>query len=522
LAIPDKLTVDRDETCGKVQAVLPDIETPDEAAPAALTPRRRRRWPWVFLGLFGILVLGLVWLNGPGLRKFGPRVAVHYLQQAGMRGDFKIGGSLTGGLSFSDLTLESDGTLEKVTVARVIPEYQLRGLIKGKLQGLTVEGVQVDLRLGVETEKKDQTPLDLKALVATLHKVRAQVIPLKLELNDLRLTAKREGEVQFQLASSHLYHAPSSDEIRLQLGAITDPTGRVWDGRESLIQWQPTSLTLDRIDPLPGLGLRDLVVQLPVGGEPSAEAQVLVDDAVFAVALTPGLVSAKIDLREGKLQVDETALRFGLELPAKATLTSLSVDADQLLPHPKAAIGSVRLLLEDLVYGEWAVPELSVDAELGGELATVVAHGKALGSDFSLESAVPVTRQESRVLLGNASGKFELTDVAAVVRDLAPRVSAIDADASIPAATVSGQFGVSLTANRAESADVNLRLQPADPQLASSTSKGGGLTTNRLRPGWCSMGWKPRPPINSTPPPTAAAWFWTNLLAAGSTGGWQS
>ena len=172
--------------------------------PPARTKRRRRRWPWILLGLFAVLVIGLVWLNGPGLRYIAPRVAVHFLQQAGMRGDFKVGGSFTGGLSFSDLTLESEGTLEKVTVDRVIPEYELRGLFKGELKSLTVDGVHAELRLGVETAEKEKPPLDLKKLVETIRSVRARVVPLKFDLKNISLVAKRDGKPEIQLDPSSM------------------------------------------------------------------------------------------------------------------------------------------------------------------------------------------------------------------------------------------------------------------------------------------------------------------------------
>jgi hypothetical protein len=86
--------------------------------PSERPKRRRRRWPWVLLALFLLLVGGLLWLNGPGLRYLAPKVAKDFLEKAGMQGDFKVGGSLTGGLSFSDLTLESEGALQKLTIGR--------------------------------------------------------------------------------------------------------------------------------------------------------------------------------------------------------------------------------------------------------------------------------------------------------------------------------------------------------------------------------------------------------------------
>ena len=72
-----------------------------------------------------ILLVGLVvWLNGPGLRWLGPKVAAHFLEKADLTGEFKIDGSLTGGLSISDLKVES--AVDSVSVAPVALAATLR------------------------------------------------------------------------------------------------------------------------------------------------------------------------------------------------------------------------------------------------------------------------------------------------------------------------------------------------------------------------------------------------------------
>ncbi len=425
------------------------------------------------LGLFLLLGGGLVWLNGPGLRSLTPRVAKNFLEKAGMKGDFKVGGSLTGGLSFSDLTLESDGVLAKLTIGEVTPHYKLRGLMKGKLEGLTVDGVQVDLRLGLKKEDEEKPPLDLKALVETIRSVRGQVLPLKIDLTNLTLNATKDGAPLFLLGSSSLHHEPGSADIALNLGTITDPTGREWEARDSKIVWNQDDLSIARLDPLPGLSLRDFVMTLPAGGEPSADLRLLVDDAVFVVTTSAGFKAAQIDLREGKLQVDEAVKRFGIELPAKATLISLAVDVDGVMPDPKAATGTVRVSLDDVTYQDWSVPELSLDAKLDADRVSVVTRAVALGTAISLDAAVPVTREETRFVLGGVSGKFAIDDIPALVRELAPRVAAINADAVVPPSSVGGDFSVAFSANKPASADATLTLQPKDPKMVSAVALKG-------------------------------------------------
>ncbi len=415
-----------------------------------------------------MLVAGLVWLNGPGLRLIAPRVVRHYLENLGMRGDFKINGSLIGGLSFSDLRIESDGTLASLTIDQVIPDYQWRGLIKGRLEGLTIEGVHADLRLGLEKpDEPEKPPLDLGKLVETLRTLRSRVIPLELELKNISLAATRDGQPALSLASSSLSHAAGSDDLTLDLGVITDAEGREWPAQQSTLTWGPENLSIPRVDPFPGVSVRELAIQLPVGGEPSLEALVHLDEAVFVISSSPGFSAAKIDLREGKLQVDETAKRFGLQLPATATLTSLAVELEQILPDPKAATGTVRLLLENLAWQDWSAPELSLDATLAADQSTIAARGMMLGTGFSLDASAPVTRGGKSFILGDAQGRFNVADVPRVLRELAARFPAIDPEAPVPPSVVDGNFNVSFVANKPQAATADVVLKATDITLAS-------------------------------------------------------
>lgn len=423
--------------------------------------------------VLGLLVLGLLWLNGPGLRYIAPRVAVHFLEKAGIKGDFKVGGSLTGGLSFSDLTIASDGTLANLVIDKVTPEYRLRGLMKGELDGLAVEGVHVDLRLDAKKEDEEKPPPDLKALVETIRSVRGRLLPLKLDLKDVSLAATRAGKPEFQLGKSRISHERGSKEIKLEIGKITDPSGLEWDARDSMIVWNESDLSIERLDPLPAVSLRDFVMRLPAGGEPSVEARLHLDEAVFALSSGPGFASANIDLREGKLQVDEALKHFGVELPAKASLISLAVEVNGILPDPKAAAGNVRVSLDNVSWKDWSMPELSLDAQLTTDQATLVSRGMVLGTAVSIDASVPVTREETRFSLGEATGKFNVADVPAALRELAKRYPQIDPEARVPASSVDGNFNVAFDANKPVAADADLTLAPEDKALASSVAVKG-------------------------------------------------
>ena len=420
--------------------------------------------------MLAVLVLGLIWLNGPGVRWIGPRVARHYLQNLGLRGNFKIEGNLTGGLSFSALRIESDATLATLTIDRVIPDYEWKGLVKGRLEGLILDGVHVDLRLGLKKDEVAKPSLDLKQLVATLRTVRGTILPLEIELKNVTLAATRDSQPVLRLAASRLTHKTGSDDLTLRLGALTDATGREWPAQLATITWSPENLSVTRIAPFPGVSVSDLAIALPANGEPSLEARVAVDEAVFVISSGPGFTSAKVDLREGQLQIEQSAKRFGIAIPAAATLTSLAIELEQILPDPTIATGTARLLLENLAWQDWTAPELSMDASLTSDRSSLVARGVMLGTGVSLDASAPVTRGENTFTLGDAQGRFAIENVPSALRELAARFPVIDPAAPVPPSTVEGNFNVAFVANKPQSATAAVDLKATDVTLASPIS----------------------------------------------------
>ena len=158
---------------------------------------------------------------------------------------------------------------------------------------------------------------------------------------------------------------------------------------------------------------------------------------------------------------------------------------DALLPDPKAATGAVRLLFDDIVAGDWTVPELSLDVELLADRATVAASGQALGSGFSLDAAAPVSRDGGKLTPGDVSGHFNVAEVPKIVAALSERMKAIDPAAPVPPSVVDGNFTIAMKDLKPASADVDLVLKPADPKMrfagrresplaARSAGQGGG------------------------------------------------
>ncbi|MCX6876686.1 MAG: translocation/assembly module TamB domain-containing protein [Verrucomicrobia bacterium] len=434
-------------------------------------PRRRRVRRW--LGAGGLLLgLGLVWLNGPGLRWLGPQVARHFLLKAGLTGGFRIEGSLSGGLSVADLKLAGSGRLAGLTVERVTPHYHWSRLVKGQLDGLTLEGAHADLRLGLDADqpaKVAEKPLDLEQLVQILHRVRQQVVPVQLDFKRLSLTATRDGKPAFRLEPSRLSHAAGSDAITLEIGQLTDPAGREWPAQSSNLVWSAERLTVDRLDPLPGIGVRELTLHLPITGGPSLASLIHLDEAVLQLESSAGFAAAKLSMQSGAVDVAKTARSCGIELPATATATlaSLSLEVANLMPDPGAATGRAELGLQAIAYQDWQVPEALVSSVLEPDRATLTLRAQAMGSPVTLNSEIALARAEHEFVPGDAKGTFHVPNVPAVMRDLATRFAAIRPDAKVPESMLDGEFKLSINNNQVATADLNATLTPADPALAS-------------------------------------------------------
>lgn len=434
----------------------------------------RRRWLrrglWVLLSIILLLGVGLLWLNGPGVRWLAPKIATHYFQKAGMRGGFRLEGSLTGKLSIHDFWLETDNALERLTIQRAVPEYRYREISKGHLRGILAEGIHVELDLAKNPKTPEKLPLDLEKVVADLRKQRAKFIPLDLELRDVTLAARVGEKSLGKLGKSRVLHRAGKETLNLDIGAITDATGRVWPSRKIVALWNENDITTDQIEVLPGASVNDLVLGLPASGGPTVDAEIHIDDAVFVLGATPGLASLQLDLREGRVAAARFAewMKPDQQVAIGGFLTSLSMDLAGILPNPLEATGGLRVLLEDLAWGDWRVPELNVDVGLDAAQASLAATGHSLNTAFAMNAAAPVVRGKSTIHADGVSGDFNIAEVSNVLSALADRVPAIDPEYRLPPTMMDGTFKVSLTHMAPSAVDLSAVLKPLDAEVASS------------------------------------------------------
>jgi hypothetical protein len=415
------------------------------------------------LALAGLLVLVffLLWLNGPGFRWLGPKVASHYLDKADLAGSMRFGGTLLGGVEVHDLHVTGrEGALERLKVRRLVTAYRFSEVIRGKVRGISGEGIHADIRM-IEAVDEEKKPLDFVELTRALNGAREKFLPLALDLREVSVLARKEGERMLEVTGVGLVHDPGEDRIRLEVGSVTDAAGRTLMPQKAEILWQEGRLGLGKFDVLPGVGVRNMELLLPEHGEVSANGFVRLRGAIFKVDVGEGIREVRVDLMEGKLDFGNPLAGLGVGLPIKGRLTSLAVELRDIFPDWSAAVGSAEAFIEGFSYDGWEVPEASVGVAIEEGRISAKLAGKSLGTDFRVDSEANFSRAglaEGEIAMEKIVGKLEVKSVGELLRTLDRKLELPQDFATFPESSVGGTWSVDLRENAFGAASVDLML----------------------------------------------------------------
>lgn len=463
----------------------------DEEADVKKSRRKRGgclRWLGriTLFGLFFLIVM-LFWLNGPGMRWLGPKVAAHFLEKAGMSGDMRLGGTLLRGVEVYDLEITSaEGALERVTVDKLVTDYRFLELIDGKVRGISGTGIHTDLRV-VESVEEEKELLDLAALVRTLGTARETFMPLALNLSDMSVSAENEGKRVVEITGASLSHKPGDELIELAVGTITDASGRTLLSQKVAIRWEKERLVLGKLDLLPTVGVRNLELLLPEDGEVSANGLVRVRGAVFKLDVGEGISDVRVDLMEGELDFGNPLAGLGVGLPLKGRLTSLAVEVRDVLPDWRLAVGTGEAFVEGFSYDGWDVPEASVGVVIEeGKFSTKVA-GRSFDSDVTVEGGGAFNRagiETGNFGLGRIAGNLRIAQAGRVLRALDAKLNMPQDFTKFPESEVSGKWLVDFDEDGFGGVAVDLMIDAreadASPIRLDASFKDGVVGVRRL------------------------------------------
>ena len=446
----------------------------EEQAEKVRFARKKRRgclgWFWR-ASVLGLLLLAalLIWINGPGLRWAGPKVARHFLEKAGMSGDLRLGGTLLAGVKIYHLEITSnEGALERLVVERLELDYRFMEVIKGKLRGVSGEEIHVDLRQLEEVEK-EKSPLDFAKLGKTLAGIRDKVLPLALNLKDVTFSMKKDGKPVVVLGTTSLSHAPGADEIGLNLGALTRPGGRKVPAQELEILWSEKGLTLDKLDVLAIAGIRDLEVLLPVDGKIAANVDLLLDGAVLKISVGAGIEDVRVELSEGMVDLAKVVEELGLKIPLTGRLTSLALDVKKIFPEWQTAEGTLEIFTEGFSYSGWEAPELSAGVTLDEGKFSAKLTGRALGSDLTISGGGAFERADlwtKSPLVKRISGDLMIAETGEVLRELETKLELKTDFKEFPESELGGIWAVDLGEGGLKSFEGDLTLKAVEVEAA--------------------------------------------------------
>jgi len=436
-------------------------------------PKRRKGclgllWRLSLVGLVVLAGMG-IWLNGPGIRWLGPKVAKHYLEKANFEGDFRIGGTVLGGIDIYDLDLRSEGSVERLVIDRLETDYRFTEVVKGKLRGISGDGVHLDLRLVEKPEEEDKPPMDFAELGKTLNKLHGLIIPVNLDLEEVSVSLKKDGELVVGIAGSSLNHGTGSELIELGLGMVTDSGGRTLKPQNAKIFWDKSKLTLDQLDLLPIVSVGDLEVLLPESGEIAATGKIRLAGAVLNLDVGAGISDVRLDLREGGLDFAEVMDGFGIELPISGKMTSLALEIRKVYPKWQTAVGSVEVFLEDFYYDGWGGPELALGLDLNeGEIGAKMS-GQSLDTPFSIEGKGAFERamlESGGFALSEFNGGLTIEEVKPLLLELDKKLDLTTDFGEFPESELGGSWALDLEGGF-ESVSANLTLKATEIDASS-------------------------------------------------------
>jgi hypothetical protein len=346
--------------------------------------KKPRRLGRKLLVAFLVVLALLAWLNGPGWRWLGRIGIERALTNSKIKADFTLAGTLLGGVRVEKLTL-SGGVIRKLEIDAVEPLYKVTRVVRGEIQGIKVEKLNAVIDLAAATPRdpsEPEKPFDPVALAESLRKARRLLLPMDLGAADLQLQIVKGDEAVATLGTSQFSHVPGSDEFHLELGTLEAGAGYAFAAQNSVIHWTDESLSLDRFDLSPRLGVSNVFIGFPLTGGLSASGIARIEDSRMVLEGTT--TTAKLRMEGAPLPLENAASNFALGLPVTATLRSLEAEISGIDQTPDRWQASTKAELVDFVYEDWKAETLTLTASKDGSTA------KASWSLAALESRAEV------------------------------------------------------------------------------------------------------------------------------------
>lgn len=382
------------------------------------SPRKRPRWRkkrwWSFFLLIGLLV----WLDGPGWRWLGQRVAAAYLPDMGYDVSFQLEGRLTSGpVRVVGLTLDSETAIHRARVDGLEIRYSLLEAIKGKVEAIEANGIEIEVDLAALPEKEepeqDKEPLDLEK---TLSDLRERLIPVGIAIEDLQVRIRRGDEAVFSLASTNLHHQSGDSDFRFELGEMRIPGDRSIPAQAPTLSWLPKRYEIDHLALLEEISLKD--VSATLGTTPDYAGTLLIGGS--RIKLQTNLETIRLELSDQAVSFSEIERIAKIELPVEGSITAIDAEILNFTEGTSGLNGKLGIKLEDFNYDDWRSDSIQLNAELIDDKINLTAELDPGGSPLIMNGEVSVNR-ERNFLPTEANANLRLTRIQQILTTVQDR-----------------------------------------------------------------------------------------------------
>ncbi|MBA2586599.1 MAG: hypothetical protein H0U99_08960, partial [Chthoniobacterales bacterium] len=424
------------------------------------------------------------------LLSLGRSVAIHYAAKADLKVDFRLEGSVFGGIVIRNLRVvpTAPTTVESIDADYVRVDYTLLDLLRRRLSD-AVKNVEVrSARVVLNTDK---TPVKPKLPKPDERIILPAIFPEQVRLSDVNLTIRTSPH---DFVMEHLYvdllpHAPGE----LRVAQLRIPNAQSWKGITAQTSYTNKNLVLRGLvlDPLNQIRLLDI---------DASRIRTKQLEAAFDLALAEGTVAGSIGLTETPTSLDTKVRIIGQNIsvsrladyigkPAGALtgrIERIAIEGRGAIDMPRSWVGEVSASLTEAGEGNIALDSCVMKITARDGRANLEGADLTSGSNkihLQGSAALPEHIREfgrSPALLDMTA---ELPDLAAITAKFTPPVTgaaSLKGRLEISQGTLRADVGVtgsriSYGATRFETMDGSVRLSKLMPPANSTKVYYGDL-----------------------------------------------
>ena len=343
---------------------------------------KRRKWLRRFAAVFVFFVVLLAWLNGPGLRWLLPIVARHFLAKKSMVVEMQVRGSVTGGLSLHDVRL-TGGAIVDLRIGRAEPLYRFQELFEGKVRGLRISGIALEMDLDRSTGSGESQPFDIRKVVGMLRANQALSSSYEVEVQIESLFVHQSEELLVRSNNLRLSHTAGAEVWKVETGSWQLPKKQTIPAQSIAISWGRDAIGVDRLRIDESLSVEDVQFATPEDLRPLLKVRCGVGASVLALQTTENF--ERIELKMSGPPVSLAQLRPYLAEP-------LPVEGD---------IAALMLRMEPKhlpIFGDETPPAMIFDLHLQTKFQDMQwRNGKLDDVDFTLSKTAEKANLEARI-----------------------------------------------------------------------------------------------------------------------------